>query len=275
MNSVAFIFAYNRGDTLHECLRSLFQNSQYVPDEVICIDDGSTDPNVANAVEVAQVFYPQLKFWQKGTNRGLSDSAQMAMNYVRQTNPGYVFFIEGDYIYRKGGLDDLMDLFRNTTQGHSCLGVAGYDHPNFYNSYMTDDVFPTCMVQQLGEDNVNRAVLHKPWSAASGNYHLELVSNTCWTSYLNWWKIQLVATEFPELWDLLDQAIWPRENPNYPDSGKYKAARVVDDGMLSHALSLIWNNWAIEHDHDRAFHAAWLNIKPSIATHVLTGGMHS
>jgi len=276
MNSVAFVFCYKRAEVLKECLRSIFEESKYVPDEVICIDDASpTSCGVQWAVVQAQRKYSNLQFWTKGSNRGLSDSAQIAFNYVREKNPQYVFLIEGDYIYRRGGMDDLTDLFRNTTQGNSCLGVVGYDHPNFYHSYIKEIVFPRCMVQQVGEDNVNRDVLHKPFKSPSGNYHIELVSNTCWTSYLHWWNIQKVAREFPELWDLLDQAIWPRDNPNYPDSGNYKAARVVDDGMLSHALSLCWNNWALEHRFDRTRHAAWLNIKPSIATHVLTGGMHS
>jgi glycosyltransferase involved in cell wall biosynthesis len=275
MRTIAFVFAYNRGETLHQCLYSLLHASKYVPDEVIVIDDGSTDENVLNAIDAARSFSPRVKAWMKGANRGLSDSAQMAFEYAKQEAPDYVFLIEGDYVYRARGMDDLMDLFLNTTQGRSCLGVAGYDHPNFYSWQVQTTTFPQCMIQQVGEDNVNRQALHKPFYRGSGQYAIELVSNTCWTSYLDWRNLEKVGREFPELWDLLDQAVWPRDNPNYPDSGKYKAARVVDDGMLSHALSLCWNNWAMAHNFDRTQHAAWLNIKPSIAQHVYAGGMHS
>ena len=275
MRTIAFVFAYNRGETLHQCLYSLLHASQYIPDEVIVIDDGSTDKNVQNAIDSARRFYPQVRSWMKGQNLGLSHSAQMAFTYAKQESPDYVFLIEGDYVYREGGIDDLMDLLVNTSQGKYCLGVAGYDHPNFYIPQIRDHVFPECMIRQVGEDNVNRGALHKPFCLGNSCYHLELVSNTCWTSYLHWRNLEKVGREFPELWDLINQAVWPEENPNYPDSGKYKAARVVDDGMLSHALSLTWNSWAFEHEFDRQCHAAWLNIKPSIATHVYAGGMHS
>lgn len=103
-------------------------------------------------------------------------------------------------------------------------------------------------------------------------YAMELVSNTCFSSYLHWRNIQTVAAEFPELNDLLDQAVAPRENPNYPVSGKYKAQRTVDDGMLSHSLSLCWNRYALKHGIDRERYGAWLNLRPSVAEHRFQGG---
>jgi hypothetical protein len=84
-----------------------------------------------------------------------------------------------------------------------------------------------------------------------------------------------VAAEFPELNDYLDQACEPRENPNYPTSGEYRRRRVVDDGMLSHAISLVWNRWALKHGVDRNRFGAWLNIRPSVANHISGGGLNN
>jgi glycosyltransferase involved in cell wall biosynthesis len=278
MRTLAAVFCYNRGDTLEKCVETLFTASSYIPDQVVFVDDGSSDPAVHEALKSAKTKYSDradIVMWIKGANIGLSDSAQRVFDYAKQEDPDYLLLIEGDYVYRSRGIDDLMDLFRNTSQGRNCLAVAGYDQPHFYNPQVQATIFPDCMIKQVGEDNVNRAALYKPFWSPNAKYAIELVSNTCWTSYLHWRNIQKVGREFPELWDLLDQAIWPRENPNYPTSGEYKAARVVDDGMLSHALSLTWNNWALAHNFDRTQHAAWLNIKPSIAQHVYAGGMHS
>ena len=84
-----------------------------------------------------------------------------------------------------------------------------------------------------------------------------------------------MAIEFPELWDLLEQVNAPRENPNYPTSAHYKETRQIDDGMLSHAISLCWNRWAIKHGIDRNRYAAWLNVKPSLAQNYNGGGTHT
>ena len=45
--------------------------------------------------------------------------------------------------------------------------------------------------------------------------------------------------------------------------------------MLSHALNLVWNRWALKHGIDRDKYAAWLNIRPSVAQHVAGGGLNN
>jgi glycosyltransferase involved in cell wall biosynthesis len=271
MTTHAYVFSYNRPDTLRECLESLFERSVHISDKVLVIDDCS-DEETCDVIRDARV-----DSYFKDHNQGFCDSAQIALAAARHTNPDFVYFIEGDYVFRPGGLDDVHALLTQTEQGKNCMGVVGYDHPNFYYDHFTHPttgVFTRCMVQQVGEDNVNRAALHKPRFIPQLRLWSELVSNTCWTCYLNWRQIQTVAAEFPELNDLLDQACAPRDNPNYPDSGKYRAQRLVDDGMLSHAMSLVWNRWALKHGVNRDTNAAWLNIKPSVAEHRHQGGLH-
>ncbi len=276
MKTLAFVFSYNRPETLSACLHSLFANSDFLPDELVILDDGSTEETVRviqDAAAYGASLIPKIWFNIALANRGFGENATSALRVARDRNPDFVFFIEGDYVFRKGGLDVVMDCLTNTPEGDMCLGIAGYDHPNQRQAVYTDHIFPNCMKAQVGEDNVNRAALYKPRMVQQRfAYSLELVSNTCFTSYLHWGNIMKVAAEFPELNDLLDQACSPRENPNYPDSGKYKAARTVDDGMLSHALSLCWNRYAIKHGLNRERFGAWLNIRPSIAEHRYMGG---
>lgn len=269
MKTLAFIFSYNRAETLRACLESVLWRKTWKPDETFVIDDGSNDQMPIAFASCGGAFWIQKK-----TNLGFSDSAQFAFNLIREKQPEYVLFIEGDYVFRPRGLELVMHVFQKTDVGRHALGIVGYDHPNFRNANYTDRIFPECMKAQVGEDNVNRTVLHRPevrsdWSEP---YAIELVSNTCFSCYLNWAKVREVAAEFPELYDLLAQAAAPRDNPNYPDSGKYRRQRTVDDGMLSHAISLCWNRWAIKHGIDRSKYAAWLNIRPSVAEHRFQGG---
>lgn len=286
MKTLAFVFCYERPRALALCADSLLNKCDRTPDEICFIDDGS-GPEVHDAIrEVVSRAHPRLVsrdgvpciiLHPKTRNLGFSDSAVYALAQARTTNPEYLFLIEGDYVFRQWGIDTVMDVFENTEQGRMCLGISGYDNPCYYNPVMVEEVFPRGMLAQMGEDNVNRAALHRPVSVSGKRFpvQLELVSNTCFTSYLNWHRIQEVAAEFPELHDYLDQACAPRDNPNYPTSGHYKAQRVVDDGMLSHGISLVWNRWAIKHGIDRTKFGAWLNIKPSVANHIAGGGMNN
>lgn len=273
MKTLAFVFSYNRPEVLWPCLDSLCTASKFRPEFIEVLDDGSKGDLNVKVAERVRDMYGNVIIIPWAENKGLSRSATFALKMVRHENPDFVFFVEGDYVFRKHGLDCVMDCLTNTPEGDTCLGIAGYDHPNQRQTIYRDHIFPNCMKAQVGEDNVNRNALYQPRMVQGlFNYSIELVSNTCFTSYLHWRNIMKVAEEFPELDDLLDQACAPRDNPNYPDSGKYKAQRTVDDGMLSHALSLCWNRYALKHGIDRNRFAAWLNIRPSVAEHRAEGG---
>lgn len=276
MKILAFVFCYNRPQVLAECARSILEAQDVKPDHLEFIDDCSPDPSVFKLLMELHRKH-RVKLLMKDGNRGFSDSAEIAISEARELNPEYLWLIESDYVFAPHGLDVVMDVFEHTEQGKNCLGIVGYDHPNFRHPHFTNFIFPSCMKAQVGEDNVYRLGLHRnvlvrfnEW----GQFGIELVSNTCFSCYLNWKKLREIEAEFPELTDLLDQACAPRDNPNYPQSGEYRKQRVVDDGMLSHAISLVWNRWAIKHGIDRNRFGAWLNIRPSIAEHRHVGGMH-
>lgn len=276
MKTLAVFFCHERPKVTETCFVRLCDGIDHL-DRLLVIDDSNTRA-VIGALERQLMFTEaRVMYWRKTRSLGFSDSAQLAIAHARLHQPEYLYLIESDYFMAADGLSRVRDVFEHTEQGGNCLGIVGYDHPNFYRPDVIANVFPSCMVQQVGEDNVNRAALHRPFIAQGKRYthSLELVSNTCFSCYLNWRKFNEIAAEFPELNDYLDQACAPRENPNYPPSGEYMRARVVDDGMLSHGINLVWNRWALRHGIDRERNAAWLNIKPSVATHISGGGLHA
>lgn len=277
MKTLAIVFCYERPNVLRHCIAPLLPwAGREQASELWFIDDSPND-ELAGLIIDETIDTDNAFYMSKPGNHGFGDSTKRALGLARDASPSFLYLIEGDYIMAPDGLDRIADCFENTPHGQHCLGIVGYDHPNFYKPEAIHHVFPACMKAQVGEDNCNRAVMYRPFRV-QGKRHsliLERVSNTCFSCYLNWKKLTEIAAEFPELNDLLDQACEPRDNPNYPPSGDYKRRKIPDDGMLSHAINLVWNRWAIKHGIDRNEYSAWLNIKPSVAQHVSGGGMHA
>ena len=254
------------------------ENAAQFDSEVLALNDGS-DSEVARILRLTRVLCRDnysIPFYvlSKSRSMGMVHSSKIALAYTRMFNPQYWFIAESDFIFKIDCYKTVLDVFENTEEGKMCLGIVGYDAPNAYTEEHRNKIFPNCMRRQMGEDNVNRAAMHKsdwkPWDGLS----VELASNTSTTCYLNWHRICDIGKEFPEIHALLDQAADPQDNPDYSMSGYYKELQMFDDGMLSHAINLVWNRWAIKHGIDRDKFGAWLNIKPSVAQSVTGGGIH-
>jgi len=272
MRILAGIFVYNRPRILAHCLETVVANTVQ-PDEILIIDDGSNEETRRVVDSFLARGHAHLTLIRKGRNRGAAHSWRTLWHHAEFENPEYLFPIEADYIFRPDAFATVLDVFENTEHGRHALGITGYDHPNAYHPHIRDVVFPAGMRDQMGEDNVNRAALYR--SFKSGRHTLQLASNTCPTSYLKWREIQRTARTVPEMRRHLLEIGDPQENPNYPDSGIYRAKQYTDDGMLSHALSLHWNRCAIANNIDRKAFAAWLNIQPSVANNITGGGEHT
>ncbi len=285
------VLCYDRPRILAASASTIMANASQYDSHVLFTDDGR-NPEVARVLRHTQILaegkVPTCPVFilSKSHSLGMVHSSKIQLAAVRSFNPQYWFIHESDYIFTHDCYRTVLDVFENTKQGQMCLGIVGYDHPNFYEPKFRDHIFPECMKAQVGEDNVNRAALHNPADARGGDglrircgdgepVMIELASNTCPTSYLNWHRIMEIGELFPEIHDLLDQAVDPRDNPNYPTSSDYRRLQMFDDGMLSHAISLVWNRWAIKHGVDRNKFGAWLNIKPSVANAITGGGIHS
>lgn len=280
MKTLAVIFSYNRPHVLWHCVCSLFENTERVPERVVIIDDGSTDPTTEKVLMDVQARYSarsNLSVIRKDANKGFSDSAKMAFDLARGLNPKQLWLIEGDYVFAKGGLDRVDDALTNTPEGRRCFGVVGYDHPDFYRVQHRATEYPSQAVAMIGDDPVNRDILWQPFELITprGTTWAEFASNTCFTCYLNWELISYNTINRPETWKVFDRIAHPQPIAGYPASAEFQAARVVDDGMLSNGLNLIWREMARRYGFPTDRFACWLNLKPSVANHISGGGMHA
>lgn len=280
MKTLAVVFAYNRPQMLWHCLRSLYEHTETLPDQILVIDDGSTDPLVASVIDAVETRFgdrTSLAILRKTKNAGFSDSARIAFALAHEINPERLYLIESDYLFAGGGLDAVGDVLENTEEGRNCFGIAGYDHPDFSRPLHRELDYPAQMIAQVGSDNVNRRALWQPFplTGQRKTYVAERVSNTCFSCYLNWRRLADVASVMPCVWGVIERAATPRPIEGFPASAGYAAAGVVDDAMLSNGLNLTWNRWAKAEGIDRERFACWLNLNPSVATHVSGGGMHS
>lgn len=262
------IYTHNRPNVLNESLTSLFTNSETKPNRVIIIDDGST-------IEIKNSLY---EFCLKNSNKIPIDyfsinknvyygvAAEFGIRMTQVYDPKYVFFIESDYIYGKNSIDIIMDIFENNEYGQNCLGFAGYDGPDFYKKEQIENIYPQIIVNDCGEDNLNRNILYRPFDIETkyGKRQLELVSNSCGTMYFNWSKMKEIKKQFP-----LEFENWINVTTD-----KHKDKRNLNDGMMSHGSSWLWTKWANLNNVDTKKYGALLNIKPSIANHINGGGIN-
>lgn len=266
MKLLYLLFTHNRKTVLNECWHSLFAKNKLRPDRLVVIDDASTQDVKAGLFNSQFNGQVPIDFFSIGKNIGYGKAAELGLKIAEAYNPEYLYFLESDYVFAENGLDIVDDLFQNNEFAKESVGFSGYDNPDFYDKSKTEEMFPRIIKEDCGEDNLNRGILFKPFEQDTtfGKVKLEFVSNSCGTMYLNWKKIQQFKAEFPILYQIwLDKVT---------DKGKEK--RLLNDGMMSHGISWIWQKYAQKHGIDRNKYAALLNIKPSVANHINGGGIN-
>jgi len=268
MNILYIIFTHNRPFVLKQCLISLFGKNKVKPDRILVIDDGS-DVELKNSIfHFALDNTPKIPvdFFSIGKNIGYGSAAEIAIRSAIAYDPKYLYLIESDYIFSENGLDTVYDIFENNEYGHNAVGFSGYDNPDFYKSSHVDKIFKEIIVNDCGEDNLNRSIMYKPFDIETkyGKKQLEIVSNSCGTMYFNWSKMKKIKEELP-----IEFEKWINVTTD-----KHKAKRNLNDGMMSHGASWLWTKWAQKNNIDTNKYGALLNIKPSVANHINGGGIN-
>lgn len=271
INSLYIIYTYNRPNILKQCLDTLFKNNDTKPDRVLIIDDGSEPQlkddlfqfSLSNSINSKNTI---IDFFSINKNLFYGNTAELGLRMAIAYDPKYVFFIESDYIFGKNGLDVIFDIFENNEYGKNCVAFSGYDGPDFYKKEQTDKNYREIIVNDCGEDNLNRDIMYKPFDIETkyGKKQLELVSNSCGTMYFNWAKMKQMRSEFPMEFENWINVV----------TDKHKAKRCLNDGMMSHGISWLWTKWAQKNNIDTNKYTALLNVKPSVANHINGAGIN-
>jgi hypothetical protein len=269
MNLLYIIYTHNRPNILQRCLSSLFEKNDIRPNRVLIIDDGSTK-GVKNSLHNFCLDHADqipIDFLSFSPNIGYGTVAEFGIRMASIYNPDYVFFIESDYIFRKNGLDEVMEVFKNTVYGQNAVGFSGYDNPDFYSLEKTNTIFPKIIVEDCGEDNLKRDIMYKPFEITISDkksLQLEFVTNSCGTMYFNWKVWKKIREDFPE-----EIEWWIKHTTDF-----HKNKRNLNDGCMSHGISWLWTKWALKNNIDINKYAALLNIKPSVADHINGAGIN-
>ena len=129
----AIINSYNYKGYIEETLKSVF-NQTVVPDEIIVVDDGSTDGSCSVIQKYAE-NYPNLKFVKK-TNGGQLSSFNVAAQHV---TGDIVFFIDSDDIWRNDYIERIVEIYQTKTVDFIFCAFEEFGESNkVVNKYAAD-----------------------------------------------------------------------------------------------------------------------------------------
>src|ERR1700752_2979678 len=95
------VISFNDAKYILDCLRSVYEQTQAFPFEVIVADNGSTDGSVGS---IRQEF-PQVRIVENGTNLGFGPGNNAGMSLARGE---YVLILNPDTVIRDRALEKLV-----------------------------------------------------------------------------------------------------------------------------------------------------------------------
>ncbi|EGK86117.1 glycosyl transferase family 2 [Microcoleus vaginatus FGP-2] len=105
--NISFIMpAYNCADTIEESINSIFNGNFTDGDELIIVNDGSTD-HTAKVLEKLRRNYPSIKVFHHPQNRGGAPARNMAVSHVKHS---IIFCLDSDNILVPGTVPKLKEF---------------------------------------------------------------------------------------------------------------------------------------------------------------------
>ena len=260
MSHLFIFFTYNRPVVLRRSLESFFRDKYPEDSEFLIINDGF-DSDVLKIINECREKFG-AKIIQHDKNYGYSYSFYEALNLTIKLSPEFVFFIETDYVFRKGFYDDCLKALKNT----QAVGIPGSSHPDFYKPEAYFKWYGDVTKEQFGQDIPNRKNLYKHFQHE--DITVQYGTHACCCFMLNWKKfIEKVRAEkyLSGLFTLMDRAC---------EKYAFFGVKTPNDGMITGGISLLWatmNGYNEESDG-----AAFIDIvNPPIAIHIAGGGINA
>ena len=114
--AVTIVIPHYRAEVLHDCLSSLYANSDH-PIRVLVIDDGGNAPSMQRAA----ADFPQIDTLRNERNLGFTGSCNRGLEATRTT---YAILLNDDTRVEPGWLAPLVATLRNSTEVLAALGTS-------------------------------------------------------------------------------------------------------------------------------------------------------
>lgn len=279
------IITYNRGKVLVDCVNSLFGNTKIRPEETWIIDDGSTKEIQATLVSLAEKLNNNgvtTNLLLSGKNYGIGYSFERAYNIMRQDEDSDIIcFIESDYVWRAGWLEDVVATFEASP---NTVAIAGTDHPDMYDRSKTHGEFCKLMVDQFGRDLEQREYLYNHFilDTKRGPIKVQGVSNSCGCQIVHWKRLKELFKDLSNTGGIDNDGIdidYEKLYWSYMDRAFHKNntgdRRFASDAHMSGTLSMFAEKLMKLKSIDIARNFGFLSISDySISSHICGGGIN-
>lgn len=196
---------------MSQCINTLFNNTSIKPKETYILDDGSNPDIQKGILQFAQDYsnVSPINVYLNGRNKGVGYQFETAYKIADSLEDiDLVCFIESDYIWRKGWLEDVVAVFEASPY---TIAIAGCDHPDMKDRSKTHGEFCKLMVDQFGRDLNARQFLYKPFKLKTkrGEIEVEGVSNSCGCQIIHWQRLQSILNRYDhqrDYWKWMDRA---------------------------------------------------------------------
>ncbi|WP_281688449.1 glycosyltransferase family 2 protein [Pseudomonas citronellolis] len=116
MRLSVIIISWNENETLNRCLESLYKKIDFEKDEIILIDNGSTD----GTTELIKIKYPKINYLYLPKNIGVGPARNRG---IVLSQGRFIMTLDNDTIIRNANFGDVIESFYSS---HKNAGVLGF-----------------------------------------------------------------------------------------------------------------------------------------------------
>lgn len=123
-NKISYVIpAYNSEATLSETVDSIFDTNFEQGDEVIIVNDFSTDNTSSVADELSKKYFPNIKIIKNSENKGCPASRNVG---IREAKNDYIFSLDSDNVLSKNSVLELKNKLLEKKADVATFGEARF-----------------------------------------------------------------------------------------------------------------------------------------------------